>query len=869
MCRYRFDVDATADPSAAPTGSDPPTHAVSARSASVRTSGLSIALIAASAIGITLLDLDGPQLAPFRVDWWVIAVLAFTAEYLQFELEFRRGKCSITFSEIPLIIGLFLASPLALIAGRVIGALAYLALRERQSVKKALLNGAVFLAEPVVVLVVYHLVTGGLTLDHPTAWGVALLAVMAADLGSTLTIATVVRWHSGTTPMRRMLFFTVLTSPTNTSFALVIAIMLVYQPWATLLLTGTAIILLVTYRAYSAMSQRYQSLSLLYDFTQLVSGVRNPDAVLEAMLGHAKNLLNAERAEIWLNDVDGAEMRIVVDDDGWHAQALSHDHARLVPTWFSGDHDAIAVPRTGRSDLQARLAAALDATDAIVAPITESGRVIGMVAVVDRIGDMATFGAQDGRMFGTLADHASVALENGRLIMRLHDQARQREHEALHDALTGLPNRVLFGAQLRESVGMIAARGTAPAVAIMDLDGFKEINDTLGHQSGDLVLVEIARRIAAVVDPAVLVARLGGDEFAFLMASAADTAAVEQQARSIIDAVGQPLQVDGLSINMGISVGIAMAPRDGDDAATLMQRADVAMYVAKSQADSVSFYVADHDANTPRRLTLAHDLRHAIDAGQLHLVFQPKARLDDGVIIGAEALARWIHPTLGPVSPDEFIPLAERTGIMAELTAWAIESALTQVRVWQQLDLDWGVAVNLSMRNLIDTELVPTVARLLEASGVPHDKLTLEITETNVMTDPARTIDILNTFGEMGIHLSVDDFGTGYSSLSYLQRLPIDEVKIDKFFVLAMSTDANADAIVRSILDLARNLQLQVVAEGVEDSVTWEQLKALGCTIAQGYFLAKPMTADDILHWARREKAARQSAPLTLVRAAS
>jgi diguanylate cyclase (GGDEF)-like protein len=842
---------------------------LSPRAAALRTYALALGLVAVSVLLLRFVDLDAPPISDVSVSWWTVALIAFGAEMMVFRFEFRREHHCFTFSEVPLVIGLFLADPMALIVGRVIGGAVFLAIKERQALRKVVVNIALFLAESVIVVVVYQAIGSGRDVTDPMAWMSAMVAVAVADLVGYLVVAMAVRWSSGSYPLGAVLMVGAVTVPVNTSFALASILLLISNPWATFLLSGIAVFLLISYRSYSSLSQRYESLSLLYDFTQLVSAERNPDAVLEAMLGHAKDLLNAERAEIWLTAQEGDPLRIVVDDSGWNTFELDPDEARRVEQWFGAGQDVYVASRSASGNVHRRIAQCLDAEDCIVAPITESGRVVGLVAVADRLGELTTFGAQDGRMFATLANHASVALENGRLIVRLHDQARQREHEALHDALTGLPNRVLFGERLRECVAMMSARGTTPAVAIMDLDGFKDINDTLGHQSGDIVLTEIARRIERIVDPAVLVARLGGDEFAFLMTSPADRAEVEAQARDIVRAVAEPIPIDGLSINMGISVGISIAPVDGDDAATLMQRADVAMYVAKGQAESISFYVADHDANTPRRLTLAHDLRHAIDAGQFHLVYQPKARLADGVVVGVEALARWIHPVLGPISPDEFIPLAEKTGIMAQVTEWAIETALAQVPVWSQNGLDWGVSVNLSMRNLIDTELVPTVARLLEESGVPHERLTLEITETNVMTDPARTIDILTTFGEMGIHLSVDDFGTGYSSLSYLQRLPINEVKIDKFFVLAMSSDANAEAIVRSILDLAKHLELTVVAEGVEDQLTWDRLRELGCLTAQGYFLARPMTAADLEHWARMQTMTRSTTDLTLIRNAS
>ena len=492
----------------------------------------------------------------------------------------------------------------------------------------------------------------------------------------------------------------------------------------------------------------------------------------------------------------------------------------------------------------------LRAPDFIAAPITESGTVVGLIAVTHRLGEMNEFRQQDGSMFATLAVHASVALENGRLIARLHEQARQREHESQHDALTGLPNRVLFGERLRAAVAGLGD-GDTLAVALMDLDGFKEVNDTLGHHAGDEVLIEVAHRLVRSLQPAPFVARLGGDEFAAIFPAGYDLAQLEQCGRTIRTELSMPMPIEGVRVTLGISIGLAVAPRDGSDASTLLQRADVAMYAAKTGiGDGVCFYDAGADTNTPRRLALSSDLPGAIEHGEIELRFQPKVRLADGAVIGTEALARWRHPRYGFVAPDEFIPIAERGGSILRLTEFVLASAVRQAAHWQWSGRHWGVAVNLSMRNLLDVDLVSTVARLLDGSGLAPELLTLEITETNVMSDAARTIDLFERLAALGIRLSIDDFGTGYSSLSYLQRLPVDEVKVDQVFVRQMVADTNADAIVRSVLDLAGHMGLSVVAEGVEDRETWDRLRSLGCAEAQGYFLARPMPASEVIDWA-------------------
>ncbi len=837
-----------------PVGPPPSAPSVSsvARTAGRRTLVLSVALVVACVVALHGLHLTrgSPEVDLLR--WWTIAPLAIAAQVMAFEAEFRRETYIFTFSEVPLLLGLFLADPVHLVAGRLIGEALFLAVRERQAPRKLLLNLSSFLAEATVLLAVHRLLGGDTDVTRPLNWLIALASIAAADLVGYLVVYLVVRWHGAPVTFSSILGFGGLAIPTNTSFALVIAILLVDQPWATLLLAGVAGFLLVSYRSYTALRQRYQSLSLLYDFTRLVSGAQRPDAVLESILSEAKDLLRAERAEIWLRDDTGPSLRLIVDDGGRSSVELDPDLLDLLDRWFVLHPGASIIVRRQADATGGVLAGTLNAHECIVAPITESGLAVGLVAVADRIGDVRKFVEADRTMFATLANHASVALENGRLIDRLHHEAKVREHEALHDALTGLPNRVMLANRLRSELLDLGERQGSVAVGVMDLDGFKDINDTLGHGTGDLVLVEVARRLSYAAADSVLVARLGGDEFALIVDHAERRDHLETVARRVLDEVSRPLDVEGLRINIGASIGFALAPDDASDAATLLQRADVAMYSAKAGAGrGVAFYDALRDENSPRRLALANDLRSAVPNRELFVVYQPKAALADRRIDGYEALVRWHHPQFGQVFPDEFIPLAERTSMIGELTVFVLNEALEEAARWHRDGHDWSVSVNVAMRNLLDDDFVGIVSRALTVSGFPPHKLTLEITETSVMSDTARTVEVLRRLAALGVRLSVDDFGTGYSSLSYLQQLPVEEIKIDQLFVREMADDPGAEAIVRSVLDLARNLGLRVVAEGVEDGVLWERLRDLNCEIAQGYHLARPMLPGDVEAWAR------------------
>jgi diguanylate cyclase (GGDEF)-like protein len=437
----------------------------------------------------------------------------------------------------------------------------------------------------------------------------------------------------------------------------------------------------------------------------------------------------------------------------------------------------------------------------------------------------------------------------------LRHQAEVNEHQALHDALTNLPNRTLFHDRVGQAL-TVARRDHLPAaVMIMDLDRFKEVNDTLGHASGDELLKQAGVRLRAALRESDTVARLGGDEFGVLLPKVVDSAAASSVARKLRKALEEPFTIHGLALQIEASVGIALYPEHGDDVHSLLQRADVAMYVAKEQPGGYEIYARERDEYSPDRLTMLTELRRAIEQGELVLHYQPKADLRTGDVHGAEALVRWSHPVRGLIPPDEFIPLAQKTGVIVPLTFFVLNEALRQCRTWQLEGIDLCVGVNLSARNLLDVHLPDTVGELLGRWEVPPSLLELEITESTILADPIRAMHVLSRLSGMGVRLAIDDFGTGYSSLSYLKRLPVDELKIDKSFVQGMEDDENDAVIVRSTIDLGRNLGLRVVAEGVETVTAWRQLLSLGCDIAQGYYLSRPVPAGELAAWlrARRE----------------
>jgi diguanylate cyclase (GGDEF)-like protein len=425
-------------------------------------------------------------------------------------------------------------------------------------------------------------------------------------------------------------------------------------------------------------------------------------------------------------------------------------------------------------------------------------------------------------------------------------QVVKTEYQALYDALTGLPNRALFQDRVQRAI--LAARRTSSGVAVMiiDVDRFKEVNDTLGHHHGDRLLTEIGSRLEASLRQSDTVARLGGDEFAVLFPDASTPESAVRMAEKIQRGLAEPFVIGEVTLDVEASIGIALYPYHGDDAETLLQRADVAMYLAKDSHSGHEVYDPTRDSYSPDRLAMMAELRHAIDNEELFVVFQPIADLQTARIVGVEALCRWQHPRHGLVMPDDFIPLAEHTGLIGPLTLRIVDQALRWCRDWEQAALELSVSVNLSARNLLDPQLPDAISGLLRKWKVASQRLELEITESSIMADPSRSMEVLTRLDNMGIRLSIDDFGTGYSSLAYLKRLPVHENKIDKSFVLAMTSNENDAVIVRSTIELGRNLGLRVVAEGVENEEVWDLLVGLGCHLAQGYYLSRPIPPHEL-----------------------
>ena len=497
---------------------------------------------------------------------------------------------------------------------------------------------------------------------------------------------------------------------------------------------------------------------------------------------------------------------------------------------------------TAQEGGQRRIDASLP-RDGVAVPLVHAGEVGGVLMVFDRGFAEETFSATDQNVLETMAAHASVALEKARAVERVRAVAEERAHEALHDQLTGMPNR----RSLLAAIDATMRQGRRGVVLMLDLDDFRDVNDTLGHNAGDQLLMVTGRRLTDEVDG--LVARLGGDEFAVLLADT-DVTTAHGLALRLQSVVHRPVPLGDAEIVTTTSVGVA-ALEGSATAEEVLGCADVALYAAKTAGTGIEEYrAADRDA-TARRLALAADLPSAIRDGAIELWYQPQALARTSQVTGFEALLRWQHPRYGMVPPPEMVAVAQRTGLMPALTSYVLQGALRDRRSWWQAGHDLDVSVNITPRDLSGDELVSVVDANLRETATPPGALVLELTESDALGDPERSVAVLSELAGRGVRLSVDDFGTGYSSLAYLDQLPVHEVKIDQSFVFRLEKAEDA-TIVRATVALAHDLGLRVVAEGVESDVTRTLITGLGCDLFQGYGLARPMPGREVLGWLAR-----------------
>jgi diguanylate cyclase (GGDEF)-like protein len=788
-----------------------------------------------------------------RPELWVVVALGIWASFAQpVPVRNRQSSLSIALSEIPALVGVVFLAPgpalLAISCGH-LGA----SVQRRLPPIKALTNWLLYLAGVALGILAYDKTIGGYSPTSAHGWAVTLLTITlinAVDLCLLLVLMAAVdpRWRR---PPLRSIGIQGGAGVAVCSAGGLVAVSLIWaNTWGVVLFIAIAVAANLAYRGTMMSGQRYANLEKLYEFTRTLGSLVEAHDVIATVLDEARTLVSAGSAELVVPlgaPDDQLALRCTLTSDG--PPEVEQRSALSPLDSLACQRGALMFGDGSRADEDLAVAMAeRGLKEAMIAPLQRADPGAGYLLVTNRAFRHEGFKPADLRFFEALAANAGVALRSSKLLEQLRQEAAVRQYQAQHDALTGLPNRALFVEQLEEALVQSPAEGRV-AVMLIDLDGFKEVNDTLGHHTGDAVLQAVAQRLAPLSAPNNLVARLGGDEFSVLLRSAPEEETIAVLADQVMDLIGEPIGVEGLLLDVRASLGVAVSPALSQDASGLLSHADIAMYAAKGSGGGPHFYDRAEDHSTLRRLRLATELRRAIEGNDLDVWYQPVIQLDTGAVVSCEALLRWSHDQFGPISPVEFIPVAESAGLIDQLTWWVLETALLQARAWRETFPGLNVAVNLSARSLMSLDISLRVDQALRSAALAPTALTLELTESSAMADPQSSERALRDLQALGVNLSIDDYGTGFSSLSRLKHLPFQELKIDRSFVREMIYDRGDEAIVRSTIELARNLGRTVTAEGVEDQATLQHLQSLGCHAAQGFFLARPLPAPQCEAW--------------------
>ena len=800
-----------------------------------------IAFVLAVVGGGLLLTSSDAREAAIPSPMWLLPMLAVgfvIAELSVFRFIFRRESLAFSLSEIPFAMSLVYLAPGPAVAARLIGAMIVILVIRRPPLYKAVFNAAMFIFEVAIAVVVFRSVVALWGPDANHFVVAAIVAMVVCGIVSSIIVSLAIsqfegQWWSRIASELRVAWWLFLVNSTLAGMVLALGLIAPYLVLIALIPVG---LLWFIIRAYGVLDQRLRDLDAVHGFTGQVGQSLDPDEIIRAAVVQTAEVLRT----------DGTV--VVVFDDGSGAMLKVHGVVGIQlptdardPNWQTliASERAVLVPR---SELGAMKTSGSTITEMMVAPMRDESGVIGLLVVAGRTGAGRRFLPDDLVRLQNLTEQLTVSLRKGMLHQRI-------EREAWFDGLTGLPNRTSFERSIVDVARVQGhLRGGDQAFVIMlDLDRFKEVNDTLGHQAGDDLLIQVAERLATVLDSDDVLARLAGDEFA-IVGRRHDREAMLELAWNCVREVGRPVTLDGLEIVVTASAGLAVIEDDFDDSAPL-RFADIAMFNAKTQRLGVEVYRHEIDRRTPARLSMLGDLRAAIEDEHLHLHLQPKLDLNTGIVVGAEALVRWTHPVRGVVPATQFVRVAEDTGLIKQLTDLMLHRGISTLREIHDRGYHLGLSVNLSTHDLLDRRLPDRVQQHLSTNVVDPSMLTLEITESSLLIDAPRARATINELHEIGVALSIDDFGTGYSSLSYLRRLPVGELKIDQSFVANVLLDEQDEVIVRSTIDLGHNLGLVVVAEGVENNEVLDRLQVLGCDIAQGYCISRPLAPGHFLSW--------------------
>ncbi|MCZ2822509.1 bifunctional diguanylate cyclase/phosphodiesterase [Modestobacter sp. VKM Ac-2977] len=789
--------------------------------------------------------------------WAVLALfLAFLlTESSQLELEFRRQTFAVSPSELVLVIALVEVGGVWAVIARV-AAVSIVLVRQSLPLTKAAYNIGLTVAEVCTALLVLSWLPQ-LDLDDPLSWLSLVLALLAATVVGILMTCLAI-WLSGGFPGWGLLLSAIpafAVAPLSVVVGVVALLLTRETAWGWVLIGPLVLGAVAMFRQSSHAIRERRTVQQVYDFARRVELVTPDEAGTREIVSAVRELLNADRVALWLPPYLDDGPQLVVDaadgelawydgpgdpDDLIRQRALAPDAAGPVLLWT-----ARAEPR------ELAALARRHAREVLGAPVVTAAGEPGYLEVCDRRSDVVTFADGDRSALESMLTHVNAAIRQQQLLSQIR-------HDGDHDRLTGLPNRQRLGGEI--DALLLAEPATARAgLVLAALDGYTDVTDTLGHAASDELLLVTAGLLREHAPPQAVVARMEGGQFAVLLPGLS-LAATERAARRLREAASTRARVAGLDLEVALTIGVAAAPVHGSESGTLIQRADVALLAAQGSG-GVATYHPVLDQQSLRRLQLGAELETAMADGQISVVFQPIVDTRTADIVSVETLVRWAHPRYGDISPDDFISLAEQIGRIGLLTDHVLDRALDRCRRWLDQDIALSVAVNLSAHCLAEPDIVDRVRRALRHHGVPGELLTLELTEGSVVDDTVRNSTVLADLHALGLRLSMDDFGTGYSSLSQLRLLPIDELKIDKSFVLGMSTSQNESFIARSIVELAHNLGLRVVAEGVEDEVTRDLLTQMGCDKLQGFLVSRPLPEDRLEGWLLARTGVRAAAP--------
>ena len=780
------------------------------------------------------------------------------AEVFSLQFEFRGQGVAWSASELALVVALVEIGGTwaALARGAAVGAVL---VAQRYPAAKGTFNvGMSVLEACVAVMVLDHVPVG--PISSPATWLFYLVAIFAANAVGALCLAaaiTLTQGYPGRAIWTSLFIPVVLVSPMAVVVGLALLLLIHVTPWAWLLILPLVLTLALLYRRFGAVTRESQILERVYEFARRVEQVSSHADGTRQIVEAVKELLNADRVALWLPPYLDEEPRLLVaaeDGRAWYDGPGDPDdlfRRRATEGAHGGGPVLISLARA--TEAEAAALSRRGAEDVLAAPVTTAAGEPGYLEVCDRRNDVVTFGDGDRGALDSMLTHINAAIRQQQLLTQIR-------YDADHDRLTGLPNRQRLAAEIDQLLAEDPLAGRAGLI-LASLDNYAEVTDTLGHAASDELLLVTAGLLREHAPPQALLARMEGEQFAVLLPGLS-LPATERAARRLREATSTRARVAGLDLEVTLTIGVAAAPVHGTDAGTLMQRADVALLAGAGKTGVASYHPV-LDQQSLRRLQLGTELEQAMADGDISVVFQPiiDARTSD--IVSVETLVRWAHPRYGSIAPDEFIHLAEQIGRIGPLTDYVLDLALARCRRWLDQDIALSVAVNLSARCLTEPDLVDRVRRALRRHAVPGELLILELTEGSVVDDSVRSGTVLADLHALGLRLSMDDFGTGYSSLSQLRQLPIDEVKIDKSFVLGMATSQGESFIARSIIELAHNLGLRVVAEGVEDELTRNLLAEMGCDKLQGFLVSRPLPDQRLESWILARTGVRSAVPGT------